>query len=196
MTAQKLDDLLLQVRACTICASDLPLGPKPIIQYSPKAPLLLIGQAPGIRVHESGIPWNDSSGKRLRNWLQLSEQVFYDDSKVAIMPMGFCYPGINLNGGDNPPRPECAKEWHSQILSTLLNVKFTLLIGQYANKFYLGNACKKTMTETVRCWQEYGPNYFPLPHPSWRNNAWINKNTWFSEFVLTAVRKRVNKLMY
>ena len=183
--------LLTRVRDCTICAADLPLGPRPIVRGTPDAKLLLIGQAPGTRVHESGVPWNDPSGERLRDWLQMTPDDFYDESKIAILPMGFCYPGDDAKGGDKPPRPECAPEWHPPLLAGLPNVELTILIGQYAQKRYLEKRRKKTLTETVRHWREYRPDFLPLPHPSWRNNVWVKKNLWFAEEVLPMLRERV-----
>jgi uracil-DNA glycosylase len=183
--------LLTRVRDCTICAADLPLGPRPIVRGTPDAKLLLIGQAPGTRVHESGVPWNDPSGERLRDWLQMTPDDFYDESKIAIVPMGFCYPGADAKGGDKPPRPECAPEWHPPLLAGLPNVELTILIGQYAQKRYLEKRRKQTLTETVRHWREYTPDFLPLPHPSWRNNVWVKKNLWFAEEVLPMLRERV-----
>ena len=183
--------LLTRVRDCTICAADLPLGPRPIVRGTPDAKLLLIGQAPGTRVHESGVPWNDPSGERLRDWLQMTPDDLYDESKIAIVPMGFCYPGADAKGGDKPPRPECAPEWHPPLLAGLPNVELTILIGQYAQKRYLEKRRKQTLTETVRHWREYTPDFLPLPHPSWRNNVWVKKNPWFAEEVLPMLRERV-----
>lgn len=188
------DALLSRVRDCTICAADLPLGPRPVVPGTPDAKLLLIGQAPGTRVHESSVPWNDPSGERLRDWLQMTPDDFYDESKIAIVPMGFCYPGADAKGGDKPPRPECAPEWHPPLLAGLPNVELTILIGQYAQKRYLEKRRKKTLTETVRHWREYTPDYLPLPHPSWRNNVWVKKNPWFAEEVLPMLRERVSGL--
>ena len=183
--------LLTRVRDSTICAADLPLGPRPIVRGTPDGKPLLIGQAPGTRVHASGVPWNDPSGERLRDWLQMTPDVFYDESKIAIVPMGFCYPGADAKGGDKPPRPECAPEWHPPLLAGLPNVELTILIGQYAQKRYLEKRRKKTLTETVRHWREYTPDFLPLPHPSWRNNVWVKKNPWFAEEVLPMLRERV-----
>lgn len=191
---EQFNDLLARVRSCDICAAELPLGPRPVVRGTPEARLLLIGQAPGTRVHESGIPWNDASGERLRDWLQMSDDDFYDESKIAIVPMGFCYPGVDAKGGDKPPRPECAPEWHPPLLAALPNVQLTLLIGQYAQRRYLAKSRKKTLTETVRHWHDYAPDYLPLPHPSWRNNVWVKKNPWFAEEVLPELRGRVSDL--
>lgn len=192
--AETLNALFNRVRACKICAAELPLGPRPIVRGTAAAKLMLIGQAPGTRVHESGIPWNDPSGERLRDWLQMSPDAFYDEDKVAIVPMGFCYPGADAKGGDKPPRPECAPEWHPPILAAMPNVELTLLIGQYAQKRYLGKDRQKTLTATVQNWQAYGPDTIPLPHPSWRNNVWVKKNPWFTEEVLPTLRARVGAL--
>lgn len=194
--AEEFDALLTRIRDCSICAAELPLGPRPVVRGTPDAQLLLIGQAPGTRVHESGIPWNDPSGERLRDWLQISADDFYDESKIAIVPMGFCYPGVDAKGGDKPPRRECAPEWHPSILAGLQNIKLTLLIGQYAQKRYLEKRRKKTLTETVRHWREYAPEYLPLPHPSWRNNIWVKKNPWFSDEVLPELRAKVSGLFH
>lgn len=187
-----MDDLLKEVAACQECAPHLPLGPRPIVRAAPAARLLIIGQAPGTRVHETGIPWHDKSGDRLRDWIGLSGDVFYDASRVAIMPMGFCYPGRDdKKGGDNPPRPECAPLWHARIRQQLTQIQLTLLIGQYAQKYYLAANKPKTMTETVRNWQAYLPEVFPLPHPSWRTTGWMKKNPWFETTVITALRGHV-----
>ena len=184
-----LPKLLKEVRACTLCAEHLPLGPRPVLQMKPSATLLIIGQAPGTKVHETGTPWNDRSGDRLREWLGVDRDTFYDDRRIAIMPMGFCYPGVAKSGGDAPPRPECAPLWHGLLRAFLPNIQLTLLIGQYAQAHYLGKAKKKTMTETVQAWSEYLPDGFlPLPHPSWRNTGWLKKNPWFEIDVLPVLR--------
>jgi uracil-DNA glycosylase len=190
-----LDDLLAEIRACRICADHLPLGPRPVLRASATAKLMIIGQAPGTKVHESGVPWNDASGERLRDWLDMTPEVFYDEARVAIVPMGFCYPGSNEKGGDNPPRPECAPEWHQKLLELIPEVKLTLLVGMYAQKHYLGLAAKKTMTETVRAWREYLPGLLPTPHPSWRTTGWLKKNPWFEAEVVPELRQRVGKLV-
>ncbi|MDX1580015.1 MAG: uracil-DNA glycosylase family protein [Alphaproteobacteria bacterium] len=190
----RLDELLTEIRGCTHCAQHLPLGPRPVLRAKESARVLLIGQAPGTKVHETGIPWNDPSGDRLRQWLGLEREVFYDDSRFAIMPMGFCYPGRDKNGGDAPPRPECAPLWHEPVLEQLPNLELTLLIGSYAQARYLGSGRRKTMTETVRNWRAYQPDYLPLPHPSWRNTAWLRKNPWFEDEVIPVLRERVAEL--
>lgn len=191
-----LEPLLKEVRSCTICAAHLPLGPRPIVRMKPSARLLIIGQAPGTKVHESGIPWNDPSGDRLRDWLQVDRDRFYDEARIAIMPMGFCYPGRNPKGGDNPPRPECAPIWHDRLMAHLPGIELTLLIGQYAQKRYLGDAAGRTMTESVRDFRTHlTAGFLPLPHPSWRTNAWQRKNTWFDEEVLPELRSRVRMII-
>ncbi|MBT7755648.1 MAG: uracil-DNA glycosylase family protein [Candidatus Magasanikbacteria bacterium] len=189
-----LDKLLAEIRACTICAEHLPLGPRPVLRVSGSVKLLIIGQAPGTKVHESGVPWDDASGERLRDWLGLTPDVFYDDTRVAIMPMGFCYPGSNHKGGDNPPRPECAPAWHSKVLEFIPQVELTLLVGMYAQKQYLGPTAGKTMTETVRAWRDYLPGVLPTPHPSWRTTGWMKKNPWFEEDVVPDLQNRIRKL--
>jgi len=190
-----IESLLVEIRGCRLCTRHLPLGPRPVIRAAATAKLLIVGQAPGTKVHESGVPWNDKSGERLRDWLQVSEDVFYDQTRVAIMPMGFCYPGRDANGGDKPPRTECAPEWHPKVLPLMPDVELTVLVGIYAQKYYLGQAAKKTMTETVRQWRAYLPRFLPTPHPSWRNTGWIRKNPWFETEVLPELRQRVRRLI-
>ena len=190
-----LDDLVTEIEACRLCARHLPLGSRPVLRISSTARLLIIGQAPGTRVHESGVPWDDASGERLRGWLEMPPQVFYDRARVAIIPMGFCYPGRNEKGGDNPPRPECAPEWHSRVLAFVPEVKLTLLVGAYAQKYYLGQAAQKTMTATVLAWRDHLPRFLPTPHPSWRTTGWQRKNPWFEAEVLPELRRMVRKLV-
>ena len=187
--------ILREVRSCQHCVAHLPLGPRPIVQLSSTARLLIVGQAPGSKVHRSGIPWNDVSGDRLREWLMLERSDFYDPSKVAILPMGFCYPGAGKNGGDNPPRPECAPLWHGRLLKHLPDAQLTLLLGQYAQKYYLAADRKHSMTETVRAYSEYAPRFFPLPHPSWRSLIWMQKNHWFEQAVIPSLRKAVRRVI-
>lgn len=182
------------IRACTICERHLPLGPRPVVSFSEKSKILIIGQAPGTKVHNSGIPWDDASGKRLREWMDISEEDFYDASKIAIVPMGFCYPGRGKSG-DLPPRKECAPEWHASILDHLPDLQLILLIGQYAQKYYLKDKVKKNLTETVRSFEIYGPTSFPLVHPSPRNQIWMKKNPWFDKDVLPQLRKRVKAIL-
>jgi uracil-DNA glycosylase len=195
MSAAALAEILLAARACRLCAAHLPLGPRPIVRAKAAARLLLIGQAPGTRVHESGVPWNDRSGDRLRDWLGIDPETFYDEARVAIVPMGFCYPGVDPRGGDKPPRPECAPAWHAPIMAALPRVELTLLIGQYAQAHYLGKRRKKTLSDTVRAWADYGPDTLPLPHPSWRNTGWLKKNPWFESELLPVLRARVMALL-
>jgi uracil-DNA glycosylase len=190
--ALSLDLIAAEARACTVCASHLPLGPRPVFRVSDTARLLIIGQAPGTKVHESGIPWNDPSGERLRGWLGMDRDVFYDESRIAIVPMGFCYPGRLPNGGDNPPRPECAPLWQAKLLSAMPAIRLTLLVGSYALNHVLGNA---TMTERVRAFRNCLPRYFPLPHPSWRTTGWERKNPWFQAEALPALRHAVTGVL-
>lgn len=190
--APELVPLLEEVRKCRLCEGLIP-APRPVLQMSASARLLVIGQAPGTRVHDSGIPWNDASGKRLRQWLGLSDAEFYDDSRVAIMPMGFCYPGKGKSG-DLPPRPECARQWHQQLLQQLPDIQCTILIGQYAQNHYLpGNY--KSLTERVRNWAEFAPQFFVTPHPSPRNQLWLRRNPWFEAEAVPALRARVKQLL-
>ncbi|HHQ4788792.1 uracil-DNA glycosylase family protein [Aeromonas hydrophila] len=190
----RLDSLFEQIRACRLCEAHLPLGPRPVIRGSERARLLIIGQAPGTRVHASGIPWDDPSGDRLRQWLGVDKATFYDESRIAIMPMGFCYPGKGKSG-DLPPRPECAPTWHDKVLMLLPHIELTLLIGQYAQAYYLREAAKGSLTETVRSWADYGPAWLPLPHPSPRNTFWLKKNPWFEQDVIPHLQQRVAPLL-
>ncbi|NNG05084.1 MAG: uracil-DNA glycosylase family protein [Inquilinus sp.] len=188
-----LDRVLAEARACRICAAHLPLGPRPVLRAGPGSQLLIVGQAPGTRVHESGIPWNDPSGDRLRDWLGLDRDAFCDEARIAIVPMGFCYPGVDRHGGDKPPRPECAPLWHDRLRVLLPGIRLTLLVGAYAQKRYLGRRRKASLTETVRAWREYLPDYLPLPHPSWRNTVWLKKNPWFAAEVVPYLREACTK---
>lgn len=185
-----LDALLADIRACRLCEAALPFGPRPVLQASARARLLVVGQAPGRRVHDSGIPWNDASGRRLREWLGLDEAVFYDPTQVALVPMGFCYPG-RAGSGDAAPLPLCRQTWHPRLLPLLRQVGLILPIGQYAQAYFLGERRKPSLTETVRAWREYGPRLLPLPHPSPRNVGWFRANPWFEHEVLPALRDRV-----
>lgn len=189
--------LLTKIQSCDICRSHLPLGVRPVIQLASSAQLLIIGQAPGKKVHETGIPFNDPSGDRLREWLGLDITAFYDPFKVAIMPMGFCYPGKGKSG-DLPPRKECAPQWHQSILEKLPNIKTTLLIGQYAQNYYLGNTefgkRHHSLTERVKNTQSLNHSTICLPHPSPRNQIWLKKNTWFEEDILPYLRNQIKKL--
>ncbi|HAS6144117.1 TPA: uracil-DNA glycosylase family protein [Vibrio vulnificus] len=188
-----LEPLLNQIRACQVCASALPLGANPVVQAHSEAKILIIGQAPGTKVHHTSIPWNDASGNRLRAWLDIEKQTFYDPKQIAIMPMGFCYPGRGQSG-DLPPRKECAPLWHEALLKHLPNIELTLLIGQYAQNRYLSNK-PKTLTETVQNWQAWLPDYLPLPHPSPRNTLWLRKNPWFEEQTVPYLRQQVHQLL-
>jgi uracil-DNA glycosylase len=180
--------LLQEVRACRVCAEHLPLGPRPVLRASRTARLLIIGQAPGTRVHATGIPWNDPSGDRLRDWLQLDRDQFYDESRIAIIPMGLCYPGKG-SSGDLPPRPECAPLWHDRLLQALPELRLRLLIGKYAQDYYLGTR-RQSLAETVRQYRDYLPDYFPLPHPSPRNIRWFRTHPWFEAEVIPALREQ------
>jgi uracil-DNA glycosylase len=182
--------LLAEVRACRICEAHLPNPPRPVLRASPSASLLIVGQAPGRRVHESGVPWNDPSGDLLREWLRLERDAFYDERRVAIIPAGFCYPGTG-ESGDLPPRPECAPHWHPRLRAHLPAIRLTLLVGSYAQAYYLGTRRKKTLALTVRARNEYLPEFFPLPHPSPRNRLWMKTNAWFERDVLPQLRRRV-----
>ncbi len=190
-----LETLLADVRACRVCAAHLPLGPRPVLRAAAGARLMIVGQAPGTRVHESGIPWNDPSGDRLRAWLDMDRDTFYDAGRIAIIPTGFCYPGRAGNGGDNPPRPECAPLWHPPLLTALPKIALTLLVGTYAQAFYLGGRRAKTMTETVKAWRAYLPEFLPPPHPSWRTTGWLRKNPWFEADVVPELRERVRGVL-
>jgi uracil-DNA glycosylase len=190
-----LQKIVAEARACRLCEAHLPLGPRPVLRAAAGARLMIVGQAPGTRVHESGIPWNDRSGDRLRDWLQLPREIFYDERRIAIVPMGFCYPGVDAKGGDRPPRRECAPLWHPPLRAALPKVELTLLVGMYAQRHYLGPRRQMTLTETVRHWRDYLPDFLPLPHPSWRNTAWLKKHPWFEEDLLPELRKRVLALI-
>ena len=186
----ELDALLTEIRACRLCEAELPMGPRPVLRASESARLLVVGQAPGTLVHASGIPWSDASGMRLRGWMGLDRNAFYDEGKIAIVPMGFCYPGRG-SSGDLPPRPECARTWHPRLIPMLPNVNLVLAIGQYAQVYFLGELRKKSLTDTVRAWEEFAPRVFPLPHPSPRNVAWFKHNPWFDAEVVPSLRERV-----
>ncbi|UZN52124.1 uracil-DNA glycosylase family protein [Cupriavidus cauae] len=197
MKAQRitnLDTLLSEVRACRACEPDLPLGARPVLQASPQSRILIVGQAPGTKVHQTGIPWNDASGKRLREWLGVDAETFYDPTRFAIVPMGLCYPG-RAASGDKPPRPECAPMWMDRILAGLEHIELTLLVGLHAQRYFLGAANKPSLTETVMAWAEYGPRYVPLPHPSPRNVAWFQRNAWFGEEVVPMLKTRVAEVL-
>ena len=188
MGASPLTQLAADIRACRVCAAHLPLGPRPVFRASTTARLLIVGQAPGTKVHETGIPWNDPSGDRLRTWLRMDCDTFYDASRIAIVPMGLCYPGRLPNGGDAPPRRECAPLWHDRLLALMPNIRLTLLVGGYAIAHVLGRGA---MTDRVRDFRSVLPRYLALPHPSWRTTAWERRNPWFGEDVLPALRREV-----
>ncbi len=196
----KLKQLLEDARACTTCAADLPLGPRPLLQASPSARLVIIGQAPGQRAHASGAPWDDASGRRLREWLGVTDKQFYDAKQVALMPMGFCYPGTGKSG-DLPPRPECAAQWHGPLLEKMKHIELTVLIGKYAIDHYAPRPRKdeapkyKTLTDAVRDYDRLLPEQIALPHPSPRNNRWLTKHPWFADEVLPRLRERVHRAM-
>ena len=194
MVRPALSTLLKQVRACQVCASHLPLGARPVLQANARARILIAGQAPGRRVHETGIPFNDVSGDRLRTWLGIERDTFYDASKIALLPMGFCYPGSGASG-DLPPRPECAPLWREQLLRRLPNIALTLVIGQYAMAWHLGDRRQANLTATVAAWRSFWPEVLPMPHPSPRNQRWMRNNPWFEADVLPALQRRVQELI-
>ncbi len=191
---EDLEDLATAVRSCRLCADHLPLGPRPVLRPSSTARLLIAGQAPGTKVHQSGKPWNDASGNRLREWLDLPKSVFYDDIKVAIIPQAFCYPGKGPNG-DLPPPPICQKTWHPRLHAAMPQIETYVLAGRFAQTYHLGNKRKRTLGETVAAWREYAPRYFPLPHPSWHNNHWLKANPWFERDLVPVLRDRVRRLL-
>ena len=184
--------LLEEVRACTICEAHLPLGPRPVVQLHPDAKILIVGQAPGTRVHKTGIPFNDPSGDRLRDWMGVSREQFYDPQLFAIVPMGFCFPGTGKSG-DLPPRPECAATWREPILATLNKVEMTIVLGKYAQDYHFNSAL--SVTELVQSWQQYWPEKIPLPHPSPRNNLWLRRNPWFENEMLPPLKAQVKALL-
>lgn len=188
----KMQGLLARVRACQHCEPDLPLGANPVVRASSTARLLIVGQAPGTRVHATGIPWNDPSGDRLRGWLQLDRDTFYDESLIAIVPMGFCYPGRGKSG-DLPPRPECADLWHESLLALMPALELVLLVGSYAQNRYLGKS-RETLTQRVQRWRDFAPRYIPTPHPSPRNTLWLKRNPWFEGEVVPAMREQLDRM--
>jgi uracil-DNA glycosylase len=187
--------LLEDIRACRICEGFLPHGVRPVLRVGQGARVLIAGQAPGVRVHRSGVPWDDPSGDRLRDWLQVGRDVFYDTSRFAIVPMGFCYPGTEPGKGDLPPRPECRETWHDRLMAALEGVELTLCIGQYAIAYHMPQPKGRTLTDTVRDWRTVWPGHLPLPHPSGRNNGWLKRNPWFAAEVLPALRARIRDLV-
>lgn len=187
-------ELLARIRQCRECAAHLSHEPRPVLQASATARLCVAGQAPGIRAHDSGLPFNDPSGGRLRQWMGIDRAVFYDASKIAIIPMGFCFPGYDAKGGDLPPRPECAPLWREKLFALMPALELILLVGQYSQAWHLGGQRRENLTQTVREWQSYLPQMLPLPHPSWRNSAWLKRNPWFETELLPELRRRVSLL--
>ncbi|ADR21365.1 IclR family transcriptional regulator [Marivirga tractuosa] len=187
-------DLLHDIRNCTECLADLPMGANPIVQASSQSKIAIIGQAPGIAVHQSGIPWDDKSGDNLRNWLGVDKNQFYDEEVFALIPMGLCYPGTGKSG-DLAPMKICAPLWHKRLFQAMTEVKLTLLLGKYAQGFYLGKQAKSSLTKTVQSFEEYRPEYLPLPHPSPRNNIWQSKNPWFKAEVLPYLKSRISDII-
>jgi uracil-DNA glycosylase len=183
--------LLSDIRACRLCAAHLPHGPRPVLHVSAAARLFIVGQAPGLRVHETGLSFNDRSGDRLRDWMGIGRAEFYDESRVAIAAMGFCFPGYDAQGHDLPPRPECARTWRARLFAALAEMPLMLLVGRHAQLWHLGTRAKGNLTDTVRAWREYAPRYIPLPHPSWRNTGWLKRHPWFEEELLPSLRTRV-----
>ena len=194
MRADQYEEINNAVKGCTICSPHLPLGPRPVFQIHPKAKILIAGQAPGSKVHATGIPFDDPSGDRLRDWMGVDKETFYNREKIAILPMGFCYPGTGKSG-DLPPRKECADKWRETLLDLMPNIQLTLVIGQYALDWHLKDQKKKNLTETVKAWKEYWPENLPLPHPSPRNNIWLKKNEWFEIDVLPKLKTTIRKAL-
>jgi uracil-DNA glycosylase len=189
-----LDSLLKAVRGCRACEAHLPLGPRPVLRAGKTARILVVGQAPGVRVHTTGIPWGDPSGERLRAWMGVNTDIFYDESRIAIIPMGYCYPGRG-NDGDMPPRRECASLWLDHLLAKLPQIELTLLIGQYAQRHFLASRRKPSLAETAKAWREYAPQYIPLPHPSPRNQPWFKRHAWFEEQLVPMLQSRIKTLL-
>jgi len=189
-----LQSIANDVSQCTLCEAHLPLGPRPVIQVGASSKILIAGQAPGIRVHQSGIPFNDPSGDRLRQWMGINKDVFYDSENVSILPMGFCYPGSGKSG-DLPPRVECADKWRKQLIDSLPNIELVLVIGAYAQKWHMPELKKQSLTKTVMQWDEYWPSILPMPHPSPRNNIWLKKNPWFENNVVPTLQERIKNLV-
>ncbi len=187
-------NLLYEVRACTLCAAHLPLGPRPVLQFHPAARILIVGQAPGRKAHETALPFDDQSGERLRGWLGVSRETFYDETKIALLPMGFCFPGTG-KGGDLPPRPECAATWRKPLLNLLNKVELTIVLGRYAVDWHLPDEAGKPLAEVVRGWQARWPRLLALPHPSPRNIAWFKRHAWFETEIVPALQHRVGELI-
>ena len=189
-----MEDLLHEIRQCNICSKHLQLGPRPVVSGHPESKIVIIGQAPGTKVHNSGIPWDDASGRQLRKWLDVSDEDFYDERKFAIVPMGFCYPGKGKSG-DLPPRKECAPQWHEILFDKMPNLELVVLIGMYAQNYYLNKNAKRTLTETVANFKDYLPKHFVLPHPSPRNRFWLTQNPWFDAEVLPVLKNKVKNVL-
>lgn len=187
--------LLEEIRACRICEAHLPHGPRPVLHVSTTARLFIASQAPGLRVHETGLSFNDRSGDRLREWMGIDRATFYDASRIAIAAMSFCFPGYDEHGHDRPPRPECANAWRTRLLATLPKMSLVLLVGRHAQVWHLGSRAKDDLTETVGAWREYAPRCIPLPHPSWRNTGWLKKHPWFETDLLPYLRTRVARAL-
>ncbi len=201
--SERLAHLLSRIVACEVCVKEptgkpLPHAPRPVLRVSPTARIAICGQAPGTRVHASGIPFTDPSGVRLRDWMGVSEAEFYDTARIAIVPMGFCFPGLDQKGGDLPPRRECAEQWRGEVFAELGELRLVLLVGHYAQKWHLGTRCRASLTETVADWRVYAAedcSYLPLPHPSWRNNGWLKRNPWFARELLPHLKQAVRALL-
>ena len=189
-----LETLLAAVRDCRACEAHLPLGPRPVLRAGETACILIVGQAPGARVHTTGVPWDDASGERLRAWMGVDKDIFHDESRIAIIPMGYCYPGRG-KGGDMAPRPECASLWLDQLLAKLPRIELTLLIGQYAQRHFLKSRRKPSLAETAKAWREYAPQYIPLPHPSPRNQPWFKRHAWFEDQLIPMLQTRIKTLL-
>ncbi len=192
---QALQNLLTEIRACRLCETFLSHGPRPVLHVSTTARLCIVSQAPGLRVHETGLSFNDRSGDRLRDWMGVNRDIFYDESRIAIAAMGFCFPGYDAKGGDRPPRKECAVHWRQRLFEALPDFELMLLVGSYAQAWHLGERARDSLTETVKAWRDYKPRYIPLPHPSWRNTGWIKKNPWFETELLPYLRRRVKDVL-
>jgi len=195
MAEDTLSELLAGIRACRVCEAHLPHRPRPVLHVSTTARLCIVSQAPGIRVHETGLSFNDASGDRLRHWMGVGRAAFYDESRIAIAAMAFCFPGYNEQGHDLPPRRECAATWRERLFAALPQFETTLLVGSYAQAWHLKNRARRTMSETVGAWRDYTPRYIPLPHPSWRNSGWLKKNPWFETDLLPYLRRRVRQVL-
>lgn len=193
--AEHLDSLLREIRACRACEDSLQHGARPILRASKSAQLLIVSQAPGVRAHDTRLSFNDPSGDRLREWLGINRDTFYDESRVAIIGMAFCFPGYNAQGHDKPPRKECALLWQGRLMAALPNFPLILLVGSYAQNWHLKERAKENMTKTVSAWREYIPRFLPLPHPSWRNNAWVKRHPWFETDLLPYLRRRVRRIL-